>query len=73
MIEVCFEINCHAKRTPPTSRKATLDDTQALDSSFEQIDVGEQGFYVALDKNYKMIFVMFGARLKMVYRYHKSD
>ena len=38
-----------------------------LGSSFEKIDVGEKGFYVALDKNYEKIFVMFGAGLKLVY------
>jgi hypothetical protein len=67
MIEVFFQIDSHGERAPPTSRKATLEDTQALGSSFEQIDIGDKGFYVALDKNYEKIFVMFGAGLKLIY------
>ncbi|RPA91296.1 hypothetical protein L873DRAFT_1848347 [Choiromyces venosus 120613-1] len=51
----------------PTSAKGTLEDTEVLGSSFEQIDVGERGFYVALDKNYIKIFVVFGTGLKLIY------
>ncbi|PUU80002.1 hypothetical protein B9Z19DRAFT_1063801 [Tuber borchii] len=67
MIEVFFQIDSHGEHAPPTSHKATLEDTQALGSSFEQIDIGDKGFNVALDKNYKKIFVMFGAGLKLIY------
>ncbi|PUU72978.1 hypothetical protein B9Z19DRAFT_1136207 [Tuber borchii] len=66
-VEVFFQIDSHGERAPPTSHKATLKDTQALGSSFEQIDIGDKGFYVALDKNYEKIFIMFGARLKLIY------
>ncbi|PUU81056.1 hypothetical protein B9Z19DRAFT_1063006 [Tuber borchii] len=66
-IEVFFQIDSHGERARPTSRKATIEDTQALGSSFEQIDIGDKGFYVALDKNYQKIFVMFGAGLKLIY------
>ena len=51
IIEVFVEIDCHVKYAPPASSKATLEDTQALGSSFQPIDVGVKGFYVALDKN----------------------
>ncbi|PUU82582.1 hypothetical protein B9Z19DRAFT_1061686 [Tuber borchii] len=66
-IDVFFQIDSHGERATPTSYKATLEDTQALGSSFEQIDIGDKGFYVALDKNYDKIFVVFGAGLKMIY------
>ncbi|PUU80228.1 hypothetical protein B9Z19DRAFT_1123951 [Tuber borchii] len=66
-IEVFFQIDSHGERAPPTSGKATLEDTKALDSSFEQIDICDKGFYVALDKNYEKIVVMFGAGLRLIY------
>ncbi|PUU82448.1 hypothetical protein B9Z19DRAFT_1061825 [Tuber borchii] len=67
-IEVFFQIDSHGERAPPTSRKATLEDTQALSFSFEQIDIGDEGFYVALAKNYEKIFVLFDVGLKLIYR-----
>jgi len=67
MIEVFFEIDSQGKRPPCTSRTATLEQTEALGSQFEQIDVLERGFYVALDKNYEKIFVVFGSGLRLVY------
>ncbi|PUU82146.1 hypothetical protein B9Z19DRAFT_1121178 [Tuber borchii] len=66
-IEVFFQIDSHGERVPPTSCKATLEDTQALGSSFEQNDIGHKGFHVALNKNYEKIFVMFGGGLKLIY------
>ncbi|PUU72494.1 hypothetical protein B9Z19DRAFT_1137416 [Tuber borchii] len=65
--EVFFLIDSDRERAPPTSSKATLEDTQALGSSFEQIDIRDKGLYVALDKNNEKIFVMFGAWLKLIY------
>jgi len=73
MIEVFLESDCHAKHPPPTSRKATLKDTQPLGSSFEQIDIGAKGFYMAFDKSCEKILVMFGARLKLIYRNTSGD
>ncbi|PUU82484.1 hypothetical protein B9Z19DRAFT_1120697 [Tuber borchii] len=66
-VEVFFQIDSYGEPATPTSRKATLADTQALGSSFEQIDIGDKGFYMGLDKNYEKIFVMFGAELKFIY------
>ena len=42
--------------------------TQALGSSFEQLDLGKKGFYVTMNKNYEKIFEIFGAGLKLIYR-----
>ncbi|PUU79860.1 hypothetical protein B9Z19DRAFT_1124577 [Tuber borchii] len=66
--EEFFQIDSHGEHAPRTSCKVTLEDTQALGSSFEQIHIGDKGFHVALDKNYEMIFVTFGAGLKLIYR-----
>ncbi|PUU76142.1 hypothetical protein B9Z19DRAFT_1066872 [Tuber borchii] len=60
-------IDAGGERAPPISRQATLEDTKALGSSFDQIDIGDKGFYVALDKNNEGLFVIFGARLKLIY------
>ncbi|KAG0640084.1 hypothetical protein HOY80DRAFT_1043022 [Tuber brumale] len=66
-IEVFFKIDCYGNLAPPTLATRTLEDTEVLGSSFDQIDVGQSGFYVALDRNYEKIFVMFGAGLKLIY------
>ncbi|PUU81096.1 hypothetical protein B9Z19DRAFT_1062954 [Tuber borchii] len=66
-IEVWLQIDCNAERTPLPSHKGTLDDTQSLGSSFEQIAIHDVGFYVALNKNYEKIFFMFGAGVKLIY------
>ena len=63
-----FKINCHKNSTSYTFHKATCKDSQALESSFEQLDVGEKRFYVTLDKNYKKISVIFGTGLKLIDR-----
>ncbi|PUU76143.1 hypothetical protein B9Z19DRAFT_1130192 [Tuber borchii] len=68
MIEVFFQIDYHGERAPPTSHQATLEDTHALGSSFELIDISHKRFYGVLDKNYERSFVMFGAGLKFFYR-----
>ncbi|PUU80489.1 hypothetical protein B9Z19DRAFT_1123453 [Tuber borchii] len=38
-IKVFFQIDSHGERAPPTSGKATLEDTQAVGSSLELIDI----------------------------------
>ncbi|KAG0634627.1 hypothetical protein HOY80DRAFT_1059561 [Tuber brumale] len=66
-IEVFFGIDSYRKRIPPIPAMGTLQDTEAFGSGFDRIDVGKNGFHVALDSNYEKIFVMFGAGLKLVY------
>jgi len=44
-----------------------MNDAQRLAKDFESIDVKAKEFYVALDKNLKKIFVLFGWGLKWVY------
>ncbi|PUU72495.1 hypothetical protein B9Z19DRAFT_1137417 [Tuber borchii] len=46
MVEVFFQIHSYGERAPPISRKATLEDTQALGSNFEQIDIRYKRFYI---------------------------
>jgi hypothetical protein len=67
IIEVFLNVNCHEPRPRLSIPKGTIDDTEKLGEGFERIDVGENGFYVALDQDLRKIFVLFGSGLKLVY------
>jgi hypothetical protein len=66
IIEVFFNVNTEGKRPPVSLPRGTLDDIEELGTPFEQVKVNN-GFYVALDTNYRRIFVLFGRGLQLVY------
>lgn len=56
------------KRRPKlTIPNATIEKAEELGETFQQTWIQEKGFNLALDKNLKKIFVLFGSGLKRVY------
>ncbi|KAG0123702.1 hypothetical protein HOY82DRAFT_618874 [Tuber indicum] len=66
-IEVFLTVDRKAPRPKLSIPNATLQETESLGETFERIDIGDCGFYVALDKNLEKIFVLFGTGLKLIY------
>jgi len=48
-IEVFFNVSYHEKCSPLTTTICTLEDTESVGSTFEQIDVGEKELDMALN------------------------
>ncbi|RPB01566.1 hypothetical protein L873DRAFT_632020 [Choiromyces venosus 120613-1] len=67
MIEVFLKVDRDDPRPHLSLPNATLEETNKLGDRFEKINIGENGFYVALDKKLRKIFVLFGSGLKIVY------
>jgi len=67
IIEGCFSVDAEAPRPTLSIPKPTMNNAQWLAEDIETIEGKGKGFYIALDKNLKMIFVLIRSGLNLVH------